>query len=271
MRVQKFGHLEGDGRHKAQQARPKPKGHTIAFTPGVKVPIERGICRLALPFFALCLPLMADTHFRANKSRGNAPPGRGHCDIRLQVDHEAEVTVQGDRVFIRTLSGRPSGDAGSECSEPMPGVRLQNFNFEVLDRRGEIVLVAQPSQRNRYTAVVRIRDGSGGAGRYQFRLSWRSAAYSPGHSMPQGPATIGLHDALLLCQKTALIEIVNRYRFGDAKIESIRQDRQPDRRDRIVGEASARRGQDQKYFHFACDVDFTSGEVRFINFGPREF
>src|SRR5262249_44383995 len=38
-----------------------------------------------------------------------------------------------------------------------------------------IRLIAEPSRRNNYTAVVLIRDSSGGQGRYHFRLTWDMA------------------------------------------------------------------------------------------------
>jgi hypothetical protein len=34
-------------------------------------------------------------------------------------------------------------------------------------------LLAEPSRRNDFTAIVRIRDGDSGEGRYHFRLSWQ--------------------------------------------------------------------------------------------------
>src|SRR5512132_2446970 len=126
---------------------------------------------LALAFW---LPALADTQFRVRRtSRNDIPLGRGQCDIRLQVDNEVEVALRGDTVRIRTISGRDAYDDGnSECNMPLPDRPVSDFNFEVRDSRGEIRLIAEPSRRNNYTAVVLIRDGSGGQGRYHFRLTW---------------------------------------------------------------------------------------------------
>ena len=57
--------------------------------------------------------------------------------------------------------------------------RLPNFNFEVKEQRGDIRLVQEPSRRNGFGAVVRIRDSSGGQGRYHFRLSWDMRVAEP--------------------------------------------------------------------------------------------
>jgi|HigsolmetaAR201D_1030396.scaffolds.fasta_scaffold05544_4 hypothetical protein len=125
-------------------------------------------------FALICaLPAAADTRFTVSRmTRNDVPFGKGQCDIRLRVDHEVEVSVQGSQVFVRTIAGRDAQDAGSECNEPLPRGDVQNFRFEKRDGRGDIKLLAEPSRRNGYRAVVRIRDGSGGDDRYHFRLTW---------------------------------------------------------------------------------------------------
>jgi hypothetical protein len=128
-----------------------------------------------LGLLALCaaLPAAADTEFRVRSmTRGDVPSGKGQCDIRLQVDDEVEVALRRDTVFIRTIAGRDARDDGSECNAPLPSGNMNGFNFEVFDRRNDIRLVAEPSRRNGFAAVVRIRDTNGGFGRYHFRISW---------------------------------------------------------------------------------------------------
>jgi hypothetical protein len=120
------------------------------------------------------LPALADSRFQVRRmTRNDVPLGKGQCDIRLQVDNEVEVSVRRDQVLIRTLSGRDARDDGSECNEPLPDRDFPGFNFEVIDRRNEIRLLAEPSRRNDFAAIVRIRDSDGGEGRYHFRLSWQ--------------------------------------------------------------------------------------------------
>jgi hypothetical protein len=136
---------------------------------------DRNLCRTGIALLALCaaLPALADTQFRIRRmTRSDVPPGKGQCDIRLQVDNEVEVSVRRDTVLIRTIAGRDARDDGSECNAPLPDRNLEGFNYEVVDRRGEIRLVAEPSRRNDFNAIVHIRDSSGGQGRYHFRLSW---------------------------------------------------------------------------------------------------
>jgi hypothetical protein len=149
------------------------------------------MCRNGVALLILCaaLPALADTRFQVRRmTRNDVPLGKGQCDIRLQIDGEAEVSVRRDQVLIRTISGRDGrDDGGSECNEPLPDRDFPGFNFEVIESRNEIRLMAEPSRRNDFTAVVRIRDSSGGEGRYHFRLSWQMTGGGdsrPGNDRP---------------------------------------------------------------------------------------
>jgi hypothetical protein len=135
--------------------------------------LPRTLAGFALLLFVTA-PAIADTQFRVKRmTRNDVPLGKGQCDIRLRVDNEAEISVRGDMVYVRTISGRDARDDGSECNEPLPARAVSDFNFEVRDRRGDIALLSEPTQRSGNRAVVRIRDGDGGEGRYHFRLSWQ--------------------------------------------------------------------------------------------------
>jgi hypothetical protein len=137
-----------------------------------------------------CFSASADSQFRVRKlTRGDVPPGKGQCDIRLQVDEEVEAAVRGDIVFLRTVSGREARDDGSECNFPLPSHEVRGFTFEVKDRRNQIRLVEAPGSGNNFTATVRIRDTGSGYGRYRFRLSWLiDGAPGPGAHSLDGPA-----------------------------------------------------------------------------------
>jgi hypothetical protein len=142
---------------------------------------------VALLLFCAALPALADTRFQVRRmTRNDVPLGKGQCDIRLQVDNEVEVSVRRDTVYIRTIAGRDARDDGSECNAPLPDRDVPGFNYQVVDSRNEIRLLAEPSRRNDFTAIVRIRDGAGGEGRYHFRLSWQMTGsdYRTGNDRP---------------------------------------------------------------------------------------
>jgi len=135
------------------------------------------------------LPALADTRFQIRRmTRDDVPLGKGQCDIRLQVDNEVEVQLRGDSLTIRTVAGQGARDDGSECNAPLPSRDIEAFNYEVRESRNEIRLLAEPSRRNDFTAIVRIRDSSGGFGRYHFRLTWAMTGsdYRPGSGAPAG-------------------------------------------------------------------------------------
>ena len=176
-----------------------------------------------LLLFCVSLPAMAGTRFNPRPmGRNDVPAGKGQCDIRLQVDNEVEVTVRGNQVDVKTLSGRDARDDGSECSLPLPKDEVRGFNFEVVEKRGDIRLVEEPGRGNRFAAIVHIRDSEGGEGRYHFRLTWTIKSYDfdrpatgPGFSWNNaanfkgkghGQATVNGREELLLRQVTMEID-----------------------------------------------------------------
>lgn len=223
----------------------------------------------------LSAPLLADTQFTVRRmTRNDVPLGKGQCDIRLQIDNEAEVSVRGDQVFIRTISGRDARDDGSECNDPLPARNVANFNYEVRDSRGEIVLLSEPSGRN--GAVVRIRDSKGGEGRYHFRLTWDMTGSRGGmgggrfDDFVRRPGnSFGASQAINICREAVQNKIISDYRFNRVDIRTARADDRPGRNDYIIGEAIARRGGTAEDFSFVCSVDFNSGRVRSVNVNRR--
>jgi len=125
------------------------------------------------------IPACADTRFKVKPmTRGDVPPGRGQCDIRLRVDGQAEVAVRRDMVTIHTISGQDARDDGSACNFPLPDHEPRGFSFQVVESRNEIRLAEPPSARNDFAAIVQIHDTASGFGRYHFRLSWETSAVS---------------------------------------------------------------------------------------------
>ena len=53
----------------------------------------------------------------------------------------------------------------------MPRRRV-NVNVEKLRGRGTVEVVEQPSSRNNFTAIVRLRDNKGGTDDYEIEVYW---------------------------------------------------------------------------------------------------
>jgi hypothetical protein len=101
----------------------------------------------------------------------NSNANDGWCEIRVWVDEEAEIGMQGDRLKLKTVRGRATRDNGSTCSAPIPA-NVQDFRFRTVDGRGEVQVLEPPDFRNRWEAVIRIRDTRPGADYYYYRLDW---------------------------------------------------------------------------------------------------
>ncbi|MBL8221626.1 MAG: hypothetical protein JNL62_20495 [Bryobacterales bacterium] len=114
-----------------------------------------------------------DPVFRPKQMRDYNPRAAdGRCIIRVRLDDESDVELRGDRVLLRTITGRPGRDDGSECSQPLPAGGFSKFAFRGIDGRGEVRLVQEPRPGNQWTAIVAIRDKKGGDEGYTFELSW---------------------------------------------------------------------------------------------------
>jgi hypothetical protein len=243
---------------------------------------------------AFALPALADVQFQVRRmTRQDVPLGMGQCDIRLMIDNEAEVSLRSDRVYIRTLQGREGRDAGSECNVPLPRGYIEGFNFQVMDGRGDLALLSQPSTRGGDGAVVRIRDEQGGEGRYHFRVSWTDRGsttsndpyyndrygqppYGRGRGWGRGGrwgATQGLrfdvNEAMNLCSDAVQQRITRDYRYPDVQVLNVRPDGQASTNSWIVGDAVARRGFFNEDFSFACRFNFNNGVVQTLDVRRR--
>ncbi|MFN7939826.1 MAG: hypothetical protein U0R19_41245 [Bryobacteraceae bacterium] len=129
--------------------------------------------RRALWFGCALLVAQQDPVFRPKQMRDYNPRSAdGRCIVRVRIDDESDVELRGDRVLLRTLTGRPGRDDGSECSQPLPSGGFSKFAFRGIDGRGEVRLVQEPRLGNQWTAIVSIRDKKGGDEGYTFELSW---------------------------------------------------------------------------------------------------
>jgi len=139
----------------------------------------RNLVRTGLALAALCaaLPALADSQIHIRRmTRNDVPPGKGQCDIRLQVDGDAEVSVRGDMLLIHNIAGREPRDDGSECNAPLPDRIPPGFNYQAVERRDQMIQLPPSDRRDGFAATVRIHDGPSGEGRYCFRLTWQIAA-----------------------------------------------------------------------------------------------
>jgi hypothetical protein len=88
------------------------------------------------------------------------------------VDREVEITMRNRSISVRGVNG--GEDRGrAQVLGALP--RDDGYvDVRVQDGRGDVAVIQQPSSRNDYTTIVRIRDRNGGADRYRVSAAWRS-------------------------------------------------------------------------------------------------
>ncbi|MBS1809209.1 MAG: RICIN domain-containing protein [Acidobacteria bacterium] len=105
---------------------------------------------------------------RSNQGRGSSS---GSFTWQGRVDDVVELEVQGNRIYPRVLSGRPVSSARNNMNISLPR-REVNVGAELRRGRGRVEVVEQPSSRNNYTAIIRVRDTQGGADDYEIEIYW---------------------------------------------------------------------------------------------------
>jgi hypothetical protein len=89
-----------------------------------------------------------------------------------RVDGEVRVVMRGDDVWTQDISGRNARRTRARVARALP-TQAGVVRVQLLDGRGDVRVIQQPSSRNNYTTVVRIADRSGGADRYRLAAYWQ--------------------------------------------------------------------------------------------------
>ena len=120
-----------------------------------------------------------EIHLRIGQQPGwKLGAGEGRCDVRMWVDHQAELRIRGDRINVRTVEGSRSYDEGSACSQPLPYNSIRDFQVRQIAGRNRVNVVQEPNRMNNYTAMLSINDDQGGGDHYAFEElgGWRAIA-----------------------------------------------------------------------------------------------
>ncbi len=117
---------------------------------------------------------------RGNNGRDNARPlftWSGTVDREvLLVMQGRELTVRGERGILASRTERPRASGALPRTDGVVRVRL-------IDGRGDVDVIQQPTSRNNFTTIVRVRDPRGGDDRYRLSAVWepevRRGGYDP--------------------------------------------------------------------------------------------
>ena len=95
----------------------------------------------------------------------------GRMTWRGRVDDDVRIKIRGGTADVETIGGTPYYDAQPNFYNSLPYRRV-TVRLTSKRGRGEVFIEQQPSRENDFTVVVRIRDTRGGAGDYEFELTW---------------------------------------------------------------------------------------------------
>lgn len=104
-------------------------------------------------------------------NNGGAWNGRGDFRFSGNVDDELEIRIQGRDVQYRNIRGERLRNVQAALNGELPRRDL-NVHVDRRSGRGNVDVVQQPSARNGYTAVLRVRDRNAGADYYDFDVTW---------------------------------------------------------------------------------------------------
>lgn len=97
--------------------------------------------------------------------------GPGVLTWRGRVDDVIVLEIRDRSVRDRVISGRAAEGVRADFGASLPS-RDTTVSVEKRRGRGEVRVVEQPTRRNNYTAVIQIRDSSGGADDYEIEVRW---------------------------------------------------------------------------------------------------
>ena len=181
----------------------------------------------------------------------------GRCELRVWVDHHAELRLRGDGIAVRTLEGARSYDEGSSCSQPLPYDAVRNFQIRQTAGRNPVNLVQTPSRMNNYAAVFGINDDQGGGDHYAFEVMWGAEG-----NRPDAPAPF--FDDVRACQDAVRQRFLGRNGRGsyiDFDGSADRQN-QPQSRELLRGRGAGRSQGESRDLTYSCVIDTRTGVVR---------
>lgn len=104
-----------------------------------------------------------------HEGEGEVTSGRLHW--RGTVDDNVQLVIRDGYVDVRTIGGTEYNDANYNFTSPLPRRRI-TVRANKLNGRGTVRVLQQPSRENDFTAVIEIKDSSGGAKMYEIEVLW---------------------------------------------------------------------------------------------------
>jgi len=200
----------------------------------------------------------------------------GRCDVRVWVDHRAQIQMRGDSISVRTLEGSRGRDDGSQCTQAMPYNSVTGFSMRQTGGRNRVTLEQEPSRMNNYTATFSIDDPQGGGDNYAFEVTWQ------GEPAAVTSAPAPFFDDIRACQDTVrqrFVSINGRGSYVDFDNSAARHaengdnDRRQNQYQRrnsgeeiIEGHGTARNWNESRPVSYSCSIDTRQNQVMSGNY-----
>lgn len=88
------------------------------------------------------------------------------------VDDVVQITIRGNSVQSKAVSGRVVTNENFNFTSPLPSRRV-DVEIDKKKGRGSVRVMQQPRRENDFTTVIEVRDTSGGARDYELEIYWR--------------------------------------------------------------------------------------------------
>jgi hypothetical protein len=106
-----------------------------------------------------------------NTATNQRPLEGGVIRWRGRVDGRDQIIIRGDKIDIRHLEAKPVMGMTHTFSSPLPR-REVTVGLNLLEGRGSVRIVEQPTRGNNYAVIIEIDDPKGGADNYEFEIYW---------------------------------------------------------------------------------------------------
>jgi hypothetical protein len=100
-----------------------------------------------------------------------------------RVDREVQIVMRGNQISTRNVGNNETGRARSRVMMQMPRQDGEVI-AQVMNGRGNVDVIQQPTSQNGYMTVVRIVDNAGGSDNYRVAAYWEN--YSNGDYIGKG-------------------------------------------------------------------------------------
>ena len=131
---------------------------------------------IAAAFVSLSLGAVTSSADAQNRRRDDS---RRILEWQGQVDREIRIQIDNRRASVIEVGSNERTRRRVNMYGSIPN-RPGTLYVQVLQGRGRVDVIQQPSARNGYTAVIRLRDPAGGAARYRIAAYWEGNRWNRG-------------------------------------------------------------------------------------------